>query len=264
MLPKIGRNDLCPCGSGLKYKRCCLAKVSPRAEVLGSSQQFRFEAGSYGSAGAFVPSVACLKRGGDDENYHYMLVRPEKPCEGEDQASKVAHQDLDSAAAERDRVGTAAAFATSLREAGYVRLDDFHIAASDDGPPNTVRHGGDNLEALQRVWYRRGFTEILADRTSLHTSEFGAEDLLEDIAAGIRDNDLLDAGGVYGDPLVGEPVQIDELVLELEGRQIEITVYNRAIMLFQTNEDIYPRVHRVCCLIDRVDPPPDVQGRAMD
>ena len=23
---KIGRNDLCPCGSGLKYKKCCLAK----------------------------------------------------------------------------------------------------------------------------------------------------------------------------------------------------------------------------------------------
>lgn len=21
---KIGRNDLCPCGSGLKYKKCCL------------------------------------------------------------------------------------------------------------------------------------------------------------------------------------------------------------------------------------------------
>jgi len=20
---KVGRNDLCPCGSGLKYKRCC-------------------------------------------------------------------------------------------------------------------------------------------------------------------------------------------------------------------------------------------------
>ena len=23
---KIGRNDPCPCGSGKKYKRCCLAK----------------------------------------------------------------------------------------------------------------------------------------------------------------------------------------------------------------------------------------------
>jgi hypothetical protein len=24
--PKLGRNDLCPCGSGAKYKRCCLGK----------------------------------------------------------------------------------------------------------------------------------------------------------------------------------------------------------------------------------------------
>jgi hypothetical protein len=24
--PKPGRNDLCPCGSGIKFKRCCLAK----------------------------------------------------------------------------------------------------------------------------------------------------------------------------------------------------------------------------------------------
>ena len=245
MSPNIGRNDPCPCGSGLKYKRCCLGKVSPRAEVVGSPQPFRFEAGSYGSAGAFVPSVACLKRAGDEECYHYMLVRHEDPCEGEDQASEIAHQDLDTAAAERDRAGTAAAFATSLRAAGYVRLDDFHIAEGDDGPPESIRHGGDSHESLRRVWYRRGFIENLTDRSSLHTSEFSSEDLPEDIAAGIRDNDLLDAGGVYGDPLVGEPLQIDELVLELGGRQIELTVYNRAVMLFQTNEDIYPRIHRV-------------------
>ena len=264
MPSKIGRNDLCPCGSGLKYKKCCLGKVIPRAGVLGNPQEFRFEAGSYGSAGAFIPSVACLKHAGDEEHYHYMLVRPEDPCEGEDQASEIAHQDLDAAATDRDRVGTAAAFVTSLRGAGYVRLDDFQIAESDDGGLDTVRHGGDSLESLRRVWYRRGFTENFTDRTSLHTSEFGSEDLPEDIAAGIRDNDLLGAGGVYGDPLAGEPAQIDELVLELEDRQIEITVYNRAVMLFQTNADIYPRVHRVCCLIDRVDPPPDVQPRAKD
>ena len=24
--PKVGRNDPCPCGSGLKYKQCCLRK----------------------------------------------------------------------------------------------------------------------------------------------------------------------------------------------------------------------------------------------
>ena len=29
--PKTGRNDLCPCGSGKKYKHCCLGKSSAAA-----------------------------------------------------------------------------------------------------------------------------------------------------------------------------------------------------------------------------------------
>jgi uncharacterized protein YecA (UPF0149 family) len=28
----VGRNDPCPCGSGKKYKKCCLEKRSPSAE----------------------------------------------------------------------------------------------------------------------------------------------------------------------------------------------------------------------------------------
>ena len=34
---KIGRNELCPCGSGLKYKRCCLRQhqVNAAASPLG-------------------------------------------------------------------------------------------------------------------------------------------------------------------------------------------------------------------------------------
>ena len=27
MKNKIGRNDLCPCGSGKKYKKCCISKT---------------------------------------------------------------------------------------------------------------------------------------------------------------------------------------------------------------------------------------------
>ena len=30
----MGRNDPCPCGSGLKYKKCCLGKVSTSANDL--------------------------------------------------------------------------------------------------------------------------------------------------------------------------------------------------------------------------------------
>jgi uncharacterized protein YecA (UPF0149 family) len=27
--PRIGRNDPCPCGSGRKYKKCCMGKSTP-------------------------------------------------------------------------------------------------------------------------------------------------------------------------------------------------------------------------------------------
>ena len=30
-MAKIGRNEPCPCGSGKKYKRCCLTKGVPAA-----------------------------------------------------------------------------------------------------------------------------------------------------------------------------------------------------------------------------------------
>ena len=34
MKRKIGRNDICPCGSGLKYKRCCLEKDKLEEKVI--------------------------------------------------------------------------------------------------------------------------------------------------------------------------------------------------------------------------------------
>ncbi|WP_373501894.1 type I methionyl aminopeptidase [Desulfococcus sp.] len=34
---KVGRNDPCPCGSGLKYKQCCLGKKEPEAGDLRES-----------------------------------------------------------------------------------------------------------------------------------------------------------------------------------------------------------------------------------
>jgi tetratricopeptide (TPR) repeat protein len=38
-MAKIGRNDLCPCGSGKKYKRCCMAndEATPRATLAAAT-----------------------------------------------------------------------------------------------------------------------------------------------------------------------------------------------------------------------------------
>ena len=39
-MAKIGRNELCPCGSGLKYKRCCLQQKKTN-ETVSSMQQLK-------------------------------------------------------------------------------------------------------------------------------------------------------------------------------------------------------------------------------
>ncbi|MBI4473316.1 MAG: DUF1186 domain-containing protein [Acidobacteria bacterium] len=33
-VPKIGRNDACPCGSGKKYKKCCLGRYERRIDCV--------------------------------------------------------------------------------------------------------------------------------------------------------------------------------------------------------------------------------------
>lgn len=38
MNERIGRNDLCPCGSGKKYKRCCLAEESRKPRPIHAAQ----------------------------------------------------------------------------------------------------------------------------------------------------------------------------------------------------------------------------------
>jgi len=67
----------------------------------------------------------------------------------------------------------------------------------------------------------------------------------------IFENDLPAAGGVYGVPDAGEPVEISSLQVTHEHGVTEITVYNLGIMLFHTNDDIYPRILRVCSVIGK-------------
>ena len=40
---ELGRNDPCPCGSGKKFKKCCLAKneaARPRRVTVGTPEHF--------------------------------------------------------------------------------------------------------------------------------------------------------------------------------------------------------------------------------
>ena len=40
---KVGRNDPCPCGSGIKYKKCCLGKDIQANREPGSQYAQRYK-----------------------------------------------------------------------------------------------------------------------------------------------------------------------------------------------------------------------------
>ncbi len=54
---------------------------------------------------------------------------------------------------------------------------------------------------------------------------------------------LLDLGGTYGDPEAGDHIQYDELRIEHDEGDVEIVVYNRAILLFTTDSEAVRRIH---------------------
>ena len=112
--------------------------------------------------------------------------------------------------------------------------------------------GRPELPKIHRVTYRRGMLSDPENLSGLKSTVLEEPALSREIVVEIHDNELLGASGNYGDPLVGDPLQYDELVIEHAGGRTRIALYNRAIMLFTTDEEFYKQVHRVCCAIDKV------------
>ncbi len=127
MKNSIGRNDPCPCGSGKKYKKCCINKPDSDNQFEKPKVGFRFEAGSYGDIGDFMPSVACLKQQQNDWIHHFVLVKLDQKYELEDEASIQATKDLDSAFKIKYQSGSEEKMATYLKDIGYIKVDDFNI-----------------------------------------------------------------------------------------------------------------------------------------
>ena len=129
---KVGRNAPCPCGSGKKYKRCCLSRDfrEEMAQPVSSSPRFEYEAGAYGGSGKYAPSIACLKQvaGSREQVYHFVLAKLGRIHEEEDAASSEAADDLNRAFQRKAETGSDIEVAKSLRSIGYVSLEGFEIA----------------------------------------------------------------------------------------------------------------------------------------
>ena len=129
---KIGRNDLCPCGSGKKYKRCCMSN-SYQESHQHLSPRFRFESGSYGDVGSYVPSIACLQQTGPNKwDYCFVLVNPDRVYLKDEPAVSRAEKDLEAAFIYKQQSRSDYTVGEYLRNKGYVSVTDFEIIKDEN------------------------------------------------------------------------------------------------------------------------------------
>lgn len=128
-MSQISRNTPCPCGSGKKYKRCCLKKEEELKQQALPGGRFRYESGSYGDSGrGYIPSIICHKQVGTDSwDTYFCLVKADVILEDENAAVAIAEKDLETAHSFISAGGSPQDFALSLRHEGYKIVPDFNV-----------------------------------------------------------------------------------------------------------------------------------------
>lgn len=178
---KPGRNDPCPCGSGKKYKRCCL----PADEAAERLAQEVFS---------------------DDEPV-----------------------DLDFDDLDED--------------------DDDEFDDLDDIEPLIY------VDEILCVRYTRGMVRTLSDLRAgrgLKITEWNSPDIPSAILESFEEEGLDFLEGEWGNPKVGDPIQVDIIDIESDRNVVTIQLYNRAIFLVRDDEsEELQRIHRACVVLEQ-------------
>ncbi|HOT37980.1 MAG TPA: hypothetical protein PLT86_15055 [Candidatus Latescibacteria bacterium] len=103
------------------------------------------------------------------------------------------------------------------------------------------------IQDLKQIEYRRGMLEKGMKPEDLPVKVWQVAEIPADVRFAINAENLLNLGGVYGDKKAGDPMEYDNLKLVLTDDTVEITVFNRGITLFMSNDERVRRIHRVLC-----------------
>ena len=103
------------------------------------------------------------------------------------------------------------------------------------------------IQDLEQIEYRWGMLEKGMKPGNLPVKVWRGAKIPADVRKAVNEENLLNLGGVYGDKRLGDPVEYDQLKLLLTDDTVEITVFNRGIMLFMSDDERVRRIHRVLC-----------------
>lgn len=106
------------------------------------------------------------------------------------------------------------------------------------------------IQDLEQVEYRQGMIEKGMKPEDLPVKVWRGSKIPADVRAAINMENLLNLDGVYGNKKAGGPAEYDNLKLVLTDDTVEITVFNRGIALFMSDDRRIRRIHRVLCKLD--------------
>lgn len=107
------------------------------------------------------------------------------------------------------------------------------------------------IQDLELIEYRKGILKKGMMPENLTVKVWQGDMIPADIRTAVIEEDLLNLEGVYGDRNAGDPVEYDHLRLILTKDIAEITVFNRGITLFTSDDEKVRRINRVLCKLDQ-------------
>lgn len=107
------------------------------------------------------------------------------------------------------------------------------------------------IQDLEQIEYQKGMLEKGMKPKNLPLKVWSGVKIPADVRTAVNEEDLLSLGGVHGGRDAGEPVEYDHLRLILTDDTVEITVFNRGITLFTSDDEKVRRIHRVLCKLDQ-------------
>ena len=96
------------------------------------------------------------------------------------------------------------------------------------------------IQNLEQIEYRRGMLEEGAGTEDLPVKVWRGVRIPAEVRKAVNEENLLNLGGVYGDKNAGDPVEYDQLKLVLTDDVVEITLFNRGITLFMSDDERVP------------------------
>jgi hypothetical protein len=107
------------------------------------------------------------------------------------------------------------------------------------------------VQNLERIEYRTGMLEPEDDPDDLPVKIWRKGKIPRELRKSLHEEDLLNLGGVHGDDKIGDPIEYHHVKLVLTDDVIEITVFNRAIMMFRSNDERFRRLFRAINVLEQ-------------